>query len=158
MCHWLLLKTKTSDEMTAEEEKACRCLKKPGKQDAKISFTQVLDELSTSPDKKRKASQISDNEGPYYPCDFILGSAAEVERLWSSARYIMSDQRSRLAQELLEAILVLRFNSEIWEGDKYLVAKAVQQVRKETAVIRQKQKERVEAVMEVEELEDSDCD
>jgi hypothetical protein len=47
--------------------------------------------------------------------DHIIGSAAEVERFWSEARYIMTTSRSRMAPIFLEAILFLRYNHYLWD-------------------------------------------
>ena len=44
----------------------------------------------------------------------VVGSAALVERLWSVARYILTYERSNMAPELLEAILFLYYNRDMW--------------------------------------------
>ena len=46
--------------------------------------------------------------------DHIIGSAAEVERLWSIARYLLTTLRSQLSPILFEALLFLRLNRTIW--------------------------------------------
>jgi hypothetical protein len=51
---------------------------------------------------------------PYVNCDFIYGSSAEVERLWSVAKYILTDQRKRLTPQMFEALLFLKQNKEFW--------------------------------------------
>lgn len=60
-------------------------------------------------------SSASDNVNTDSIFDHVIGSAAEVERLWSIARYILTDQRSKLAPILLEAILFLRFHRNLWD-------------------------------------------
>jgi hypothetical protein len=47
--------------------------------------------------------------------DHIIGSAAEVERLWSIARYILTTSRTRLEPILFEALLFLRANCVLWD-------------------------------------------
>ena len=47
--------------------------------------------------------------------DFICGSAAEVERLWSICKYILTVNRTRRSPILLEAILFLRINRSFWD-------------------------------------------
>ncbi len=47
-----------------------------------------------------------DESRKYVNCDFILGSAAEVKRLWSVAKNILKDNRKSMTQLLLEAITV----------------------------------------------------
>jgi hypothetical protein len=60
---------------------------------------------------------------PYVDCSFIFGSAAEVERLWSVASYVLTDQRSRMTPMLFEAILFLRYNERFW--NQGMVTKAI---------------------------------
>ena len=64
--------------------------------------------------------------GNYKNVDFILGLAAEVDRLWSIARYVITDLRSRLSPVMFEALLFLKVNKDYW--DKYLVAEAIKLV------------------------------
>ena len=66
---------------------------------------------------KRKADEISE---VYYinsdDCfDYVIGSAAVVERLWSVARYILTTNRSSLSPVLFEALLFLRSNRTLWD-------------------------------------------
>ncbi len=51
----------------------------------------------------------------YINCDFILCSAAEVERLWSLAKNIITTDRNRMYPIQLEAILFLKLNEELWD-------------------------------------------
>jgi hypothetical protein len=46
--------------------------------------------------------------------DHVIGSAAEVERLWSIARYLLTTLRSQLSPILFEALLFLRLNRTLW--------------------------------------------
>ena len=66
--------------------------------------------------KKRKADQMNnacDNDDNCF--DHIIGSAAEVERLWSIARYILTTSRTKMAPIVFEAILFLRMNRALWD-------------------------------------------
>ena len=45
----------------------------------------------------------------------MFGSAAEVDRLWSEARYIMTTTRSKMAPIFFEAISFLRYNRYLWD-------------------------------------------
>ena len=47
--------------------------------------------------------------------DHILGSVAEVERVWSWARYVLTTQRAMMAPVLFEAIMFLNFNRDLWD-------------------------------------------
>lgn len=68
------------------------------------------------------------------PCNFILGSVAEVERLWSSAKHLLGEKRHAMTPLLLEALLFLRFNECFW--DEKLVAQAISHSRAERAKMR----------------------
>ena len=59
--------------------------------------------------------------------DHIIGSAAEVERLWSIARYILTTSRTKMAPIVFEAILFLRMNHALW--DERTVMEALVAVR-----------------------------
>ena len=76
---------------------------------------------------KRKSDDISQG---YDDCmDHVIGSAAEVERLWSIARYILTTNRTRMTPVLFEALLFLRAHRELW--DENTVKMAIHAVRKE---------------------------
>lgn len=59
----------------------------------------------------------------YRNFDFILGSAPEVERLWSIAKYILCDNRKNHTRILFEGLLFLKVNKHHW--DLELAAKAM---------------------------------
>lgn len=75
--------------------------------------------------KRRKI----DKNCQYRSADFVLGSSAEVERIWSTAKYILSDTRSKLKLLMFEAIMFLKNNSRLW-GDQ-LVAEAIRCAKSE---------------------------
>ena len=58
---------------------------------------------------KNDCSKGSDREtihlSGYMNCDFILGLAAEVERLWSIATNVLTDERKKTSPLMLEAVL-----------------------------------------------------
>lgn len=58
-------------------------------------------------------------------CDFILGSAAEVERLWSVCDNILTDQRKRMTPQLFEALAFLRLNKRFWNQKHVSLAMAM---------------------------------
>lgn len=63
----------------------------------------------------KKRLQASGGAGGYINCDFILGSAAEVERLWSLAKHILEDDRLGMHPETFEIIIFLKVNSRFWD-------------------------------------------
>jgi hypothetical protein len=54
-------------------------------------------------------------KGGLFNSDFILGSAAEVERVWSIAEYILTKQCKRMTSYLFECLIFLRYNKEFWK-------------------------------------------
>ena len=67
--------------------------------------------------KKRKAGELERREAcPYKNVDFICGSAAEVERIWSICKYILTNIRSRMTPSLFEALVFLKVNNDYWDS------------------------------------------
>lgn len=64
--------------------------------------------------KRRKTIARTNN---YMDCPFILGSVAEVERIWSIPRYDLTQQRRAMAPELFEAIMFSRLNECFWDAN-----------------------------------------
>lgn len=50
----------------------------------------------------------------YLNCNFELGSLAEVERLWSIAKHVLTDSRKGITPLAFEEILFLRMNNTYW--------------------------------------------
>jgi hypothetical protein len=59
-----------------------------------------------------KAARLSGSE--YVDTCFTFGSAAEVERLWSIAKHVLTDHWKSMTPLLIEAILCLRTNERFW--------------------------------------------
>ncbi len=55
--------------------------------------------------------------------DRVIGSAAEVERLWSEARWILTDNPSKTAPIVLEAILFLCYQHDLWDEKSLMEAR-----------------------------------
>ena len=94
--------------------------------------------------KRQKIEKQSANRG-CVNCDFILGSAAEIERVWSTAELILRKARFSMTPHLFEALIFLKFNHGHW--DKNLVKQAIQAVKVEASVARmEKELEAMELV------------
>ena len=76
---------------------------------------------------KRKAASSRAYESKYVNLDFVLGSAAEVERLWSMAKYVLVQQRRSMAPKMFECLMFLKFNRRFW--DEALVIQAFRNAR-----------------------------
>jgi len=73
--------------------------------------------------KKRKLEATT----KYMNCSFILGSVAEVERLWSIAKNILRDNRKSMTPIVFESLLFLKVNSKYW--NQALVSEAMRACR-----------------------------
>ncbi len=60
---------------------------------------------------KRKKQKFNEVQDRYINCDFILGSVAEVERLWSLAKYTLADTPKSPSPLAFQAILFLKVNA-----------------------------------------------
>jgi hypothetical protein len=116
-------------DMTDAEKRACRSLKKQASTSSPNNANGSNSEQSESSDDEEPRSpdfearvykylEERESEGqlesPYVNCNFIYGSTAEVERLWSVSSYILTKQRRRMTPQLFEAILFLRYNERFW--------------------------------------------
>jgi hypothetical protein len=65
--------------------------------------------------RKRQKLQESAAANEYIRCDYILGSVAEVERLWSLARHVLTYDRMSTSPRHVEGLLFLKVNSRFWD-------------------------------------------
>ena len=94
-------------------------------------FHWLLTNKMKEDDTKLSALKDSvDTNGKYINCDFIEGTAVENESIWSMATKILSINRAGMTPVWFETILFLKYNSEIWQDDKKLFMKALQNHRK----------------------------
>ena len=47
---------------------------------------------------------------------FLLGSVAEVERLWSIAKYVLTQKRRGMSPQVFEALMILKMNEPFWDS------------------------------------------
>jgi hypothetical protein len=64
--------------------------------------------------KRRRLSVQRKTESPYVECGYILGSVAEVERLWSLAKYVTPHHRQKTHPVNVEAQMYLKVNCSYW--------------------------------------------
>lgn len=114
----LKLQNNNEEQLTRAEKAAVVSLHKcesdttAGNEEQKLTFKQKL--------AKRQKLEAP---GKYICADFVLGSVAEVERVWSMAKFIMSDKRNSLKPLMFEALMFLKYNARFW-GDQ-LIAEAM---------------------------------
>ena len=119
-----------SNTLTQNEKNAVQKLLKHGVQPVQeMSDDEEGNSIVAIFNKKRRI-ELSE-VGEYVNCDFILGSAAEVERVWSRAELILTKKRFRLAPIVLEAVMFLKLNYKHW--DKNTVALAMRNVSSQLA-------------------------
>jgi len=113
--------------LTDEEKAAVQPLLKtsvgvaeePANVPASLPGSPTLLESITRREHDRAAGR--DEMSPYVDCDFICGSAAEVERLWSTARYILTSQRRSMTPLVFEVLLFLKTNQRFWDHDDIIL-------------------------------------
>ena len=106
--------------MSLAEKRACKSLEVTNDDNCEEQGggeEEVLTLLHKLKEKRRKikAGELSSKKSEYLNVNFICGSAAEVERLWSICKYILTVNRTRRSPILLEAILFLRINRSFWD-------------------------------------------
>lgn len=97
--------------MTAEERDACQGLLHELDENHHVAQRIAPDGIEDI----LNAGDDSSREDEYINCDFILASTAEVERLWSLAKYVLTDQRSRLEPVFFKSLLFLKENRGFWD-------------------------------------------
>jgi hypothetical protein len=98
-----------------------------------LDLEEPIDLFDARVAKKLKV-EAEEQLGEYFDCSFILGSAAEVERVWSTADQILKPARFSTSPYLLEAILFLKYNSKYW--DTRTVVKAIQLLQEKNSTER----------------------
>jgi hypothetical protein len=83
---------------------------------------------------KRKRDEADTGNDEYVDVSWVLGSAAEVERLWSVAKYILTETRRQMDPAMFETIIFLKINHEYWS--QATVCEAIMNVKKARAAAR----------------------
>ena len=86
---------------------------------------------------EEEAKQDAERNGTnsqYINLDFVLGSAAEVERLWSLAKYILVNQRKTMNSQMFECLLFLKYNRKYW--NKEMVIEAYRRAQRNQASVK----------------------
>lgn len=116
------------------------------------SIVELLQKKKEAALGKRKADQVSVGYSmgkEDSSLDHVIGSAAGVERLWSQARYVLTTSRASMAPIMVEAIMFLRDNRDLWDESTVHSARAA--VRDGEREDRLKKKIRLANVQECEE-------
>ena len=102
--------------MSESEWEACEMLRIQDGSNSRTRETAVLrtSVLMSERIASKKRKRIEDN-CEFMNCDFILGSVAEVERLWSIAKRVLTDDRKEKSPIVFEALVFLNVNREYWD-------------------------------------------
>ncbi len=65
----------------------------------------------------RKRQKIDRETEKYRNCDYIFGSTALIERLWSFAKFLLRENRSRMSPLKFEPILILKIDRKYWNQE-----------------------------------------
>ena len=107
------------NQLTDSEKLAVQILKNTQLVKVQESESEEDAPIAESLKKRRKLDQ---NE-QYVCADFVLGSFAEVERIWSAAKHVLSDERNSLKPLLFGALMFHEYNARLWGDER--VAEAV---------------------------------
>jgi hypothetical protein len=126
------LQQKNAQNVSPVEKEAVTCLIKVVKDGERNTAAAAAFESEESDEEegnlvddvegKRKFVSHNDKQG-YYNLNFIIGSSAEVERLWSMAGLILTEKLYCTSPMLFETSCFLKFNREWW--DMATIARAV---------------------------------
>ena len=85
------------------------------------SYSQLLQQKL----KRQKREVTSEQQDVYLNLNMLRGTSVNCKRLFSNAKFILSDTRKRTTPSLFEALLLLKVNRSYW--NVYLVGKAMGQ-------------------------------
>ena len=105
------LKRNKCHELTTREKEEIKNLRTPSPVRVAVEAVESERNLRTSL-KKRKAEEPE----TYIDCDFILATA-DVERLWSLAKNLLTDKRRRMTTVMIHVILFLKENRNLWNDN-----------------------------------------
>ena len=114
------LQTKQAHNLTGEEREAIMMLRETNITIASGEANNSVPKMSERLAKRRKVNFLKEE---YIYSSFILGSAAEVERVFSIGGNILSNGRRAMSPQVFEALVFLKFTARLW--DEQLVSKAI---------------------------------
>jgi hypothetical protein len=105
------------DQLTDAEKAAVSYLLKTGVDAQQGDENQNAPPRVTFEERLHKESQRNNKGGQttgYKNTDFIFGSAAEVERMWSLMKNILTKKRQGMMPQLAKALVFLKVNQRFW--------------------------------------------
>lgn len=102
--------------MTQQEKSACKNLELSSSENIPSENESECDtEHQLSRAIKNKKRKVVGGTKKYINTRFILGSSAEMERVWSIAKYVLPDNRKLMDPIIFESILFLKVNASYWD-------------------------------------------
>ena len=120
------LQSGRQNDLTESEQELVEKLLLNHEENKKKNSEREADQLEIQK-RLEKRQKINNQDPKYRDCDFILGSNAIFERVFSMAKNVLSENRRRMTPELFEAILFLKLNENLW--DINLVSRAIAQAK-----------------------------
>jgi hypothetical protein len=116
-------------DLTPDERAAVVSLKTDGMPVEEVVEAESEEEETTPMEDVEKSGKQENEKksGVYANPWFIPGSAAEIERLWSSAGLLMTSKRCSTTPQNFEAMIYLEYNRMYW--DKRTDARAIHLVK-----------------------------
>ena len=118
-------------ELNQTEKVAVECLRQPPV--IRVEPTEESVGGRSKGTKLSRAVKKRKSEAPtqYIDCNFILATAVDVERLWSLAKNVLTDKRRGMATMMVQVILFLKENRDLWDCNT--VYKSIANVQKKAA-------------------------
>ena len=104
------------DTLNSEERRVMECFKKPNYVDLSTEETQnndvnIVEQAAIKEqDRKRQRTGVSIYSSTYH----LLPTSNVVERLFSSAKYLLDDNRKKMLPRNVEICLYLKINRNLW--------------------------------------------
>jgi hypothetical protein len=90
-----------------------------------VRTTESYSQLLQRKLKRQKQEIASEQQDVHLNLDMLPGTSVNCKRLFSNAKFILSDTRKRTTPSLFEALLLLKVNRSYW--NVYWVGKAMGQ-------------------------------
>ena len=114
------LRTNQAHNLYGEEGEAIIVLRETSISTASDEANNSVSNMSEQLAKRRKVNLLNEE---YIDSSFNLGSAAEVERMFSIGGNILSNGRRAMTPQVFEALVFLKLNARLW--DEQLLSKAI---------------------------------
>jgi hypothetical protein len=85
--------------------------------DKEVTTESYSQELQQKLKRQKRETSKNEKANMYMNLDMLPGTSVNCERLFSAAKFILSDTRKRTTPNLFEALLLLKVNQGFWNVD-----------------------------------------